>query len=173
MSRVVNTAPRRRAMNHTGITFWARSVSGGWSRTRLRTRTPAATTALGRGRGIGVHRVMRRLRARGSVAGRDEPCVEVDRSDARAVARPELAALQLRSVVPRVRIADDRAVVADGAEQAPRPGVEAERLGAAELDAAAGRRAHRQLGDGCGDVLGPDELHQPRREADALALGAR
>ena len=64
------------------------------------------------------------------------------------------------------------AVVAGGGEQAPRPGVDAQRLRPAELDAAVGGRAGRQLGHGRGDVVGGHELHLPGGEPDGVVLGA-
>ena len=71
-----------------------------------------------------------------------------------------------------MRVGDDLAVVALGGEQAPRPGVDAQRLGPAELDAAVGGRAGGQLGHGRGHVVGGHELHLPGGEPDGVALGA-
>src|SRR5207248_4686542 len=92
--------------------------------------------------------------------------------DAGAVARRQLAGLELGAVVAGVRVGDDRPLVAGGGEQAPGPGVDAQRFGPTEFDAAIDRRSGRQLGDGGGDVVDGDELHQPGREPDAPALGA-
>src|SRR5436190_3675969 len=62
-----------------------------------------------------------------------EPRVEVDLPDAGALARCQLAAVQLRAVAPSVRVGDDCPVIAGGREQPPRPGVDAQRVGAAQL----------------------------------------
>src|SRR5712691_12494611 len=86
--------------------------------------------------------------------GLGEPRVEVGCSDAGAVARRQLAGLELGAEVVGVRVGDDRPLVPGGGEQAPRPGVDAQRLGPAEFDAAIDRRSGRQLGDGRGDVVG-------------------
>src|SRR5262245_31774242 len=83
--------------------------------------------------------------SRGPVPGRDDPHVEVERPDARTLTGRQLAIVQLGAVVASVRVTDDGAVVADEGEQAPRPRIDAERLGPAELDAATDRRAGRQL----------------------------
>src|SRR5919205_348788 len=56
-----------------------------------------------------------------------EPGVEVDGPDARALARRQLAALELGAEVACVRVGDDRARVAGGGEQAPCPRVEGQR----------------------------------------------
>jgi hypothetical protein len=53
------------------------------------------------------------------LALRREPRLGVDRPAARAVARRELAAVHLCAEVARVRVADDRALVAGGGEQPP------------------------------------------------------
>ena len=75
-----------------------------------------------------------------------EPCVEVDLPDAGALTRGQLAAVQLRTVVPSMRVSDDHPVIAGRREQPPGPGVDTQRLRAAQLDAAADRRADRELG---------------------------
>src|SRR5947209_4184980 len=100
-----------------------------------------------------------------------EPCLEVDLPDAGALARCQLAAMQLRAVVLSVRVSDDGPVIAGGREQPPRPGVDAQRLWPAQLDAAADRRAYRELGHRRRDVVSGDELDQPGRQPDAVALG--
>src|SRR6478735_7500584 len=104
--------------------------------------------------------------ARHLLAVRGEPRLEVDRPDARALARRQLAAVQLGAEVARVRVAHDLALVAGGGEEAPCPRVDAQRLGPAELDTPADRRAGRQLGHSGGHVVGGDELHQTGREPD-------
>ena len=68
-----------------------------------------------------------------------EPRIEVDLPDAGARARRQLAAVQLCAVVPSVRVSDDGPVLAAGREQPPRPRVDAQRLGPAQLDALADR----------------------------------
>src|SRR5256885_11276413 len=77
------------------------------------------------------------LRLAGLLLVGGEPRVEVDLPDAGALARRQLAAVQLRAVVPRVRVSDDGPVIAGGREQPPPPGVDAHRLGPAEPDPAA------------------------------------
>ena len=71
-----------------------------------------------------------------------------------------------------MRVGDDRPLVTGGGEQPPRPVVDAQRLGSAELDPAADGRAERQIGDSRCDVVGGDELDQPRRQSDGVAVGA-
>ena len=71
-----------------------------------------------------------------------------------------------------MRVSNDGPVVAGGHEQPPRPGVDAQRLGPAQLDAAADRRADRELGHRRRDVAGGDELDQPGRQPDAVTLAA-
>jgi hypothetical protein len=61
------------------------------------------------------------------LALRRQPRLEVDRPDARTVARRELAALQHGAEVARVRVAEDRALVAGGGEQPARPRIEGRR----------------------------------------------
>ena len=51
-----------------------------------------------------------------------EPSLEVDLPDARALARRELAAVQLCAVAPSVRVCDDHSVIAGGHKPPPRPG---------------------------------------------------
>src|SRR3954452_22137896 len=69
-----------------------------------------------------------------------EPGVEVDLPDAGVRACGQLAAVQLRAEIERVRVGDDGPRVTRRGEQSPRPGVDPERLGAADLHPA-GRRA--------------------------------
>src|SRR5438093_13509529 len=107
----------------------------------------------------------------GPTAGLRRTTYRVDLPDAGARARRQLAAVQLRAVVPSVRVSDDGPVIAGGREQPPRPGVDAQRLGPAQLDTAADRRADRELGHARRDVVGRDELDQPGRQPDAVALG--
>ena len=117
---------------------------------------PSEASALRRTRSAGPAEVASRLAGLLLVCG--EPRIEVDLSDAGALARGQLAAVQLRAVVPSVRVSDDGPVIAGGGEQAPRPGIDAQRLGPAQLDATADRRADRELGHGRRDVVGGDEL---------------
>jgi hypothetical protein len=70
-----------------------------------------------------------------------------------------------------VRVGDDLPLVPGRGEQAPRPSIDAERLGPAKLHAAPDRRADRQLGHGGRHLVNGDWLRQPRREPDAVALG--
>src|SRR4051812_49331615 len=150
-----------------------RRVRGAWNQSSRCRTYRLQTEPLVRRRTV---RARAQLRACGMspldfLAMRREPRLEVDRPDARAVARRQLAAVQLGAVVTRVWVADDLTLVAGGGEQAPRPRVDAQRLRPAELDAAADRRAGRQLGHAGGHVVGADELHQPGRQPDAVALG--
>src|SRR5262249_14714218 len=110
------------------------------------------------------------LRLAGLLLVCGEPRVEVDLPDAGAFARGQFAAVQLRAVVPGVRVGDDVPVVAGGREQPPRPGVDPQSLGPAQLDAVADRRADGELGHRRCDVVGGDELDQPSRQPDAVAL---
>jgi hypothetical protein len=75
------------------------------------------------------------------------------RRDAPAVARRHLAAVQLGAEVPRLRVADHRALISGGVEQAPSPRVDAQRPGPIDLDAAADRRAGRQPGHPGGHLV--------------------
>ena len=66
-----------------------------------------------------------------------------------------------------MRVADDRARVTGRGEQPPRPRVDAQPLRPAELDAAADRRAGRQLGHRRGDVV-VDVSNAPVWDDDAV-----
>jgi hypothetical protein len=69
-----------------------------------------------------------------------------------------------------VRIGDDCPLVSGRGEQAPGPGVYAERLRAAKFDAATGRLGGGELGHRRGDLVRGDRLHQPEAESRGFLI---
>jgi len=105
--------------------------------------------------------------------GMSEPVRETRLVESRAIARKECALAQLHAVIARVRVSDNLARIVAWAQALSDELVKTELFGSGYFNSALHSRAHRDLSDLTGDIVGRHRLDERRWQAYCVAVGGK
>src|SRR5258708_3145194 len=105
--------------------------------------------------------------------GMFDPVRETHLAESRAIAGKECALAKLHAVVARVRVSDNFALIVACAQALSDEFVKTELFGSSYFNRAVHRRAHRDLSDRTGDIVGRHRLDERRWQAYFVAVGGK